>query len=174
MATTTHRPRLQPTPVDRMSTSSAALSPVDSSKLAPPRGGGRALPRETLVARLLEARRLRCAVVQGPAGFGKTTLLTAWRRSLLPLGFDVAWLSLAAADNDLPRFLDGLIASIAEVDPTLVHDAAELAGGATDADGVERLAIGLVRRVAEHPRELVLMLDDVHHLSHPAILEALQ
>lgn len=147
---------------------------VDGSKLMPPRSAWRTLQRSALVARLLDARRLRCTVVQGPAGFGKTTLLALWRQALLPLGFDVAWLSLAAGDDALPCFIDGLLASLAEVDPALVHEAADLAAAACDAHGVERLAIGLVRRMAEHPRDLVLVLDDVHQLGNPLILEALQ
>lgn len=151
-----------------------ALRAVASSKLAPPRASGRIIVREQLLARLLEARRHRCIVVTGPAGSGKTTLLASWRRELIALGFDVAWISLAPEDNELARFLDCLMASIAEVDPAIVREAALLGAGGADNDAVERLAISLVRGIAAHPRELVLVLDDLHHLTDPAIQDALQ
>lgn len=158
----------------------AALRPVgppaqaDGSRLAPPRAGSGHLARERLVARLLDARRRRCLIVSGPAGFGKTMLLADAMQALLPLGFDVAWLSLAPEDDRLGRFAEGLVAAIAEVDPALVREAAELVGAALDADGAERLVIALVRRIAEHGNEFVLVLDDLHQLHDAAPLEALQ
>ena len=132
------------------------------------------IARERLITRLLDARRNRCIAVTGPAGCGKTALLVAWRQALVPLGFDVAWLSLTPDDNELARFLEGLVAAFAEVDPALAEDAAQLGTDGIDSDAVERLAIALVRRIAIHPRELVLVLDDLHHVTHAGIHEALQ
>ncbi len=151
-----------------------ALQAVAGTRLAPPRGTGRVVARERLLAQLLDARRRRCIAITGPAGSGKTTLLVAWRQALVPLGFDIAWLSLTPEDNELARFLDDLVASFAQVDPAIASEAAQLDGGSIDTDAVERLAIALVRRIAVHPRELVLVLDDLHHLTHPGIHEALQ
>ncbi|MGV3571933.1 MAG: LuxR family transcriptional regulator, partial [Ramlibacter sp.] len=104
------------------------LEPVPSTKLLPPRTTRRLVPRDALIARLLDARRQRCVLVQGPAGSGKTSTLVAWRQALLPLDFDVAWLSLAPEDNDLERFFACLLASLAEVDPRAVREAALLMG----------------------------------------------
>ncbi|MEK7346688.1 MAG: LuxR C-terminal-related transcriptional regulator [Pseudomonadota bacterium] len=156
------------------SSSDPHRSPVSSTKLVPPRGNGRTVARERLLARLTEARRHRCVVVVGPAGAGKTTLLAAWHQALLPLGFDVAWLSLTPEDNELSRLLDWLVAALAHVDDAMVREAALLGSHLEDADAVERMVIALVRGIARHPRELVLVLDDFHHLSAPAIGEALQ
>ena len=60
------------------------LEPIASTKISPPRGT-RLIPRDALVARLLEARRKRCLVMQGPPGSGKTSILIAWRQALIPL-----------------------------------------------------------------------------------------
>jgi len=46
--------------------------------------------RERLLARLTAARHLRCIAVTGPAGAGKSALIAAWRRALVPMGFEVA------------------------------------------------------------------------------------
>src|ERR1700752_1593379 len=71
-----------------------------STKLVPPRRGGPSVAREHLLAQLVEARRMRCVVVQGPAGFGKTNTLVSWQQALVSLGFQIAWLSLAPEDDE--------------------------------------------------------------------------
>ncbi|MES2264642.1 MAG: LuxR C-terminal-related transcriptional regulator [Pseudomonadota bacterium] len=151
-----------------------APSPIDHTKLVPPRGAGRIIVRERLQGQLLEARRRRCVVLKGPTGCGKTTALVAWRQQILPLGFDVAWLVLAADDNEPTRFLDYLLASLAQVDPAIARKAAELEGRGIDGEAVERTVIALVRGIASHPRELMLVIDDLHHLADTDIHAALQ
>lgn len=125
------------------------------------------------MARLLEARRHRCVVIQGPAGCGKTSALLAWRRELMPLNFDVAWLSLAPEDNEVARFTECLLASLSEVDPDLVRGATPLLDHDNDAMSLEHWAITLVQNIGQHPREIVLMLDDAHHLQAPRTLQLL-
>jgi LuxR family maltose regulon positive regulatory protein len=144
------------------------------TKVVPPRGARRLVPREGLMARLQEVRRQRCVVIQGPAGCGKTSTLLAWRRELLAMNFDVAWLSLAAEDDELGRFSHCLQASLAQVAPDQVRDAAFLLGRDNDGMAVEHWVITLVQGIAQHPRELVLMLDDVQHLQDARIVQALQ
>ncbi|WP_460157133.1 LuxR C-terminal-related transcriptional regulator [Pseudomonas sp. S2_H10] len=149
-------------------------SPIVSTKLTPPRSAGRLISRERLQEQMLKARRLRCIVLKGPAGCGKTSTLIAWRQALLPLGFDVAWLTLSADDNELARFLDYLLASLGQIDPTLVREATQLEGRGLDSEAVERTVITLVRSIASRGRELVLVLDDLHHLTDVGIHQALQ
>ena len=119
---------------------SKPISPfVPDAQLAPPRSSGRLVPREALLAQLQAARRHRCVVVQGPAGCGKTTVMAAWRQAVLALGFDVAWLMVAADDDEPTRFLDGLLASLAQVSPALTREAAEFAGHGVDREAIERI-----------------------------------
>src|SRR6202012_741462 len=54
-----------------------AIEAVNAIRLLPPRGARQLIPREALMARLLEARRQRCVVIQGPAGSSKTSTLLA-------------------------------------------------------------------------------------------------
>ncbi|MFK0087308.1 LuxR C-terminal-related transcriptional regulator [Pseudomonas sp. NPDC090755] len=147
---------------------------IDATRLLPPRSSNSLVPRQALTGRLLDARQRRCFVLRGPAGYGKTTALIAWRQQLLPLGYDFAWLTLTGEDNDLNRFLDYLLASLAQVDPEITREAAQLEGRGTDSETVERTVISLVRGIAERGRELVLVLDDLHNLTNTAIHEALQ
>ncbi len=143
------------------------------TKLVPPRSARRLMPREALMARLLEARRRRCLVIQGPAGSAKTSTLVALRQGLLALDFDVAWLSLAPEDNELASFFNSLLSSLAEVDDEIVREAAILMGRDSQGSAIEHWVITLVRGIASRKRELVLMLDDLHHLEDPRLFQAL-
>ncbi|SPA23081.1 Transcriptional regulator, LuxR-family (fragment) [Cupriavidus taiwanensis] len=147
---------------------------VASDKVLPPRGARQLMPREALMARLLEARRQRCVVIQGQAGSGKTSTLMAWRKSMLQLGYDVCWLTLAPEDNEPARFFECVLASIAEVDAAAVREAALLGAGACDDAAIELWVITLVQALARRRRDLVLMIDDLHHVAEPRILQALQ
>jgi len=134
----------------------------------------RILARERLLAQLLEARRKRCVVLQGPVGSGKTTLLLAWRESLLLLGFGVAWQMFSHEDNDLAHCLDRLVASLGQVNPEICREASLLAGRGMDEEAVERIIIALVRGIAHHQGDVMLVMDDLHHVTHPRIYETLQ
>lgn len=148
--------------------------PVAGDKVAPPRQGRQLFVRETLMARLLEARRQRCIIVQGQAGSGKTSALVAWRKALIPLGFDVCWLALSPEENEPSRFFRCLVASLADVCPEVVGDAGAVLGGDCEAGAVEHWVITLVQALAQRKRDLVLMIDDVHHVTDTRIVQALQ
>jgi LuxR family maltose regulon positive regulatory protein len=159
---------------DEGGSSHEALQSIVSTKLFPPREAGRLLPRDHLIAQLLKARRHRCVLVSGPAGSGKTSIVSAWRRELLALGFDVAWLTLAGEDNEVSRWLDYILASFAQVDPAISEVASQLAGRGVDSEAIERTLIALVRSIAARPREIMLVLDDLHLLTEAASRWALQ
>src|SRR5919199_4140984 len=79
--------------------------------------------RPRLLERLNEGLKGRLTLISAPAGFGKTSLVTAWRRqSEMPL----AWLSLDEEDNEPTRFLDYLLAALQVVAPRLVQESSSL------------------------------------------------
>lgn len=140
----------------------------------PPRSARALMPREALQQRLLAARRQRCVLVQGQAGSGKTSTLLAWRKQLLALGFDVAWLSAGAEHGDVARFLGDVAAALGELAPGLAREGAvpDLREG--EPGTLEAWAIALVQGIAAHPRPLALVLDDLHLLEDTRAFEALQ
>lgn len=116
---------------------------------------------------------MRAIVLQDGAGSGKTSVLAAWQQALASLGFEVAWLSLSADDDEPARFIDYVLGSLARVDPAIVREAALLNGLGADRNAIERIVIALVHGLATHGRELVLVLDDLHLVRNPLILDGM-
>ncbi|QBY55385.1 LuxR C-terminal-related transcriptional regulator [Cupriavidus oxalaticus] len=162
-------------PSQRPGTSaSLPASAAVGTKIVPPRGARRLMARTALTARLMELRRQRCVVLRARAGSGKTSTLLAWRQLLVGVGYDVSWLSLNADDNDWARFCDCILGTLAEVDPAITRDAAVLASPAGDNLAIERWILSLLGGVASRQRPLMIMIDDLQHLTHPQVLWALQ
>ena len=69
-----------------------------------------------MVERLDEGLQRKLTLVSAPAGFGKTTLLSAW---VAGCHDRVAWLSLDEGDNDRTRFLSYLVAALRSIEPTV-------------------------------------------------------
>jgi LuxR family maltose regulon positive regulatory protein len=134
------------------------------------------LPRPRLVARPRLLERLnqglagRLVLISGPAGFGKTTLLSAWAPEAYA---HVAWLSLDPADNDPARFWIYAIAALQTIREGL--GAAALAAlQSPQPPAMEPLLTGLINDIAAcGPEPLVLVLDDLHLITAPPIHEAL-
>lgn len=150
-----------------------ALQLIPDTKVIPPRGARQLMPRASLMSRLMEARRRRCVAIQGPAGSGKTSTMLAWRRELIAIDFDVAWLSLTGEDNEPARLANCLLASVAEVDAALAREAALLLAEGGGELALEHWIIVLLQAIAEHGTDLVVMIDDVHHLNDPDIFKVL-
>ena len=75
------------------------------------------VPRQRLIERLEEGLRRgrRLSLVSAPAGFGKTTLVSEWVRSLKGSGagaWQAAWVSLDKGDNDPVRFWTYVLAAL--------------------------------------------------------------
>src|SRR5215467_4171555 len=79
--------------------------------------------RPVLLDQLNEGLRGKLTLVSAPAGFGKTSLVAAWRKQCeTPL----AWVSLDEEDNDPLRFLDYLVGALQMVDNDLGDESAAL------------------------------------------------
>src|ERR671933_1965393 len=90
--------------------------PILTTELYVPSVPPRAVPRHRLFEQLDEGLHRKLTLISAPAGFGKTTLVSAWA-----VGCDrpVAWLSLDEADNDPTRFLIYLAAAVQTLAPTI-------------------------------------------------------
>ena len=90
------------------------FTPLLATKLYPPPPRPLAVPRPQLLERLNAGLHGRLTLISAPAGFGKSTLASAWAAAG---GRPVAWLALDAGDNDPVRFLAYLTAAVQTVAP---------------------------------------------------------
>jgi LuxR family maltose regulon positive regulatory protein len=157
------------------------------------------IPQEqpTLVARprLLERMQSglggKLTLIAAPAGFGKTTLLSEWiadfRLQIVDYeGADpnlqstiynlqsprVAWLSLDPMDNDPTTFLRYLIAALQTIVPDIGATALVLLRS-PQLPPIDTLMTALLNDAIALPQAALLVLDDYHVITTPAIHQAL-
>ncbi|MCK2242936.1 MULTISPECIES: tetratricopeptide repeat protein [unclassified Crossiella] len=112
-----------------------------------------------------DALQARLTTVTAPAGYGKTTLLTAWANPA-----EDAWHTCRPADRAPLSFAAGLVAALRAVLPALDVDLPPLCvDGSEDAEPwADVLGALLCAAVADavqtRPRGLLLLVDDVHLL----------
>jgi LuxR family maltose regulon positive regulatory protein len=124
-----------------------------------------------LVRRLLDTD-VRLTVVVAPAGWGKTSLLSAWAARAAE-DRPVAWVSLDESDDEPNRFWRYVISSLCASDGELGRSSVD-ALDAADLAPVDLLLPLLLNDLAGSPRGHVLVLDDYHHLTDPVLHESVE
>ena len=145
----------------------ARATPLLATKLSVPRVRPTLLPRPHLLARLHAGLAGPLTLLSAPAGFGKTTLLGAWRAaagSTVPL----AWVSLDSADRDPARFWSYVCTALDQLHPG-VAAAALPALQSMDAPPIDVILTSVLNALSTLPADAVLVLDDYHVLQSPAI-----
>jgi ATP/maltotriose-dependent transcriptional regulator MalT len=126
------------------------------TKLDPPLSPGDLLVRPRLVEKLQDAAHARLTVIQAPAGYGKTSLLTQWFHSLRDARCGVGWLSADAADRDSARLLAYLSAAIR---------AAGIPIDSGEMTAPEPFLTLLVNELEPQSQSSYLFIDDIHLLA---------
>ena len=126
------------------------------------------MARERLFARLGEGRGRRLSLVACPAGFGKSTLLAAWREHELAHR-PVAWVTLDGGDDDTVVLWSHIVEALCRACPGLAHE--ELAAAAAGAPLLEVALPRLVNALLEQ-EDVVLVLDDFHRLTSATARES--
>lgn len=146
--------------------------PLLTTKLYVPPPRPNLVPRRHLIARLAEGVGLgrRLTLLSAPAGYGKTTLVSAWLHST---DRPRAWLSLDEGDNDPARFLAYLIAALQQVDDGIGQAAGDLLE-APQLPATGALVTALINDLAATPDPFVLVLDDYHTIRELAVHRAVQ
>lgn len=133
---------------------------VLATKLHIPAPLPRAVPRERLLTQLGRADGRRLVLVSAPAGFGKSSLLSAW---VAATGQRVAWLSLDADEGDPVRFLLYVLAALRTVEPDLASGV-WAALQSLQPPPLDTLVTALLNELARMTERVCLVLDDYHVL----------
>lgn len=128
---------------------------VDSGLISVPRT--QPIRRQRLHEILTGGLTGRLTIVTAPAGFGKSTLVSAWTRTQdLP----TAWLSIDEADSDSRRFMRHLIAAIQTCHHDIGTDIISALRG-TETPPLETLFTALINDLTKVD-DFLLILDDYH------------
>lgn len=122
-------------------------------------------PRRQLLSELNAKRGCPLAVIVGPAGYGKTTLLVSWLNNL---EWPSVWVSLDASDNSLYVFVQYIVAAIQKQFPAALETTKGLLQSVALPDAMI-LTRALINDLDEIDTPFVLALDDYHLIREPAI-----
>jgi LuxR family maltose regulon positive regulatory protein len=134
--------------------------------IPPPRGD--AVARPQLLERLDQIAPGSLTLLAAPAGYGKTSLLSAWAAKLPK---SVAWISLDEGENDLARFLTYLTAAIRTLHSDFGESALVMLRSPKSLNP-DPILTGLLNEISDWNEELFLVLDDYHVLSETNIHRA--
>ena len=142
-------------------------SPLVATKLYIPAVRRALVARPRLSERLSRGARSRLMLVSAPAGFGKTTLLSAWLAAPAAEERPVAWLSLEASDSQPRVFWTYVITALQAVVPAVGVDALPLLQSAQSP--IETVLATLLNELDAVPNDMYLVLDDYHLVDGPDV-----
>jgi LuxR family maltose regulon positive regulatory protein len=122
-----------------------------------------------LIERLNEGLQRKLILISAPAGFGKTTLVSAW---IANCGMPVAWLSLDEGDNNPACYLTYLIAALRMISGNIGAGAIAMLQS-SQPPSTESILTTLLNEINSVPHNFVLVLDDYHVIDSKPVDEAL-
>ena len=145
--------------------------PILTTKFYIPHAPGPLVEREHLLEKLRLGieNSARLIFVCAPAGFGKSTLVSAWAEAQTR---PVSWLSLDEQDDIPERFLAYLIAAIQRVQPGFAVDLFNQIQQNTTGE-IENMLPALANAFCEIPLPILVALDDYHVISNPIVHNSL-
>jgi ATP/maltotriose-dependent transcriptional regulator MalT len=146
--------------------------PIIATKLVAPPTRAELVSRARLRERLDLALTRRLTLVSAPPGFGKTTLLSQWRRARNGGGTYIAWLSVDEADNDLHHFLHYLAAAVDASRPGIGDQALNVLR-TPSSSVVNAVLTAIINEVGAADAEFALILDDYDRIESDAVHRAL-
>ncbi len=141
-----------------------------TSKLSPPRVTATFVDRPRLYAHLDRWRDQRALLIQAPAGYGKSSLVSHWI-ACRPDPLAYAWLSLDESDAEPRQFVRYLAAALAQILPGLIDVVQPIIDDpqGQPRSALLRLLVALQTDAGERAEHLLLVLDDLHRAASPEV-----
>jgi LuxR family maltose regulon positive regulatory protein len=147
----------------------APVGPLLATKLYLPPVRAEWVSRPRLVERLQQGLDRKLTLVSAPAGFGKSTVLS---QCAMLCGRPVAWLSLDDGDNDPTRLWTYVMTATQMVQPGTGATAIAALQSRQSAQ-TELLLTGWINEIAASSKPFLLILDDLHLITEPAVHDQL-
>jgi len=144
-------------------------TPILATKLYIPRLRPHVVIRPRLIERLNEGLYRKLTLIAAPAGFGKTTLVSAW---VAGCDRQVAWLSLDKGESDPTLFLTYLVAALQTIASTIGEGVSGVLQS-PQPPPTESILTALLNEITTIPDNFVLVLDDYHVLDAKPVDQAL-
>ena len=144
-----------------------APQPLLVTHLTPPQVRPNLVSRPRLLAAIDQGVECKLTLISTGPGYGKSTLAAEW---LASSRMPAAWISLDEADNDPHTFFSYLAAALQTLDRELCPELQRQLN-AEGALSVRSLVTTLVNELAVVTRPFLLILDDLHLIRSPEILE---
>lgn len=125
-----------------------------------------AVNRKRLYQLLEEGNSTKLTIVQAPAGYGKTTILSQW---INQLDENTSWLSLDAIDNDPIRFWKYLIQSVSDTLNNHLDTRLSPLFTSHPHSPFELIIDSLLNELDSIKENLHIFIDDYHFIEHPFI-----
>src|SRR5438067_12364913 len=139
------------------------VTPILATKLYLPRLRPNVVSRPRLLERLNEGLHRKLTLISAPAGFGRTTLVSAWVEASARPRARTAWLSLDEGDNDPARFLAYLVAALQTIAANIGEGVLGVLQSSQPPPS-EAILTALLNEITTLPDNFVLVLDDYHVL----------
>ncbi len=134
------------------------MTPILATKLYLPPLRPNVVLRSRLTRRLNEGLHRKLTLIAAPAGFGKTTLVSAW---VAGCNRQVAWLSLDKEESDPTLFLTYLVAALQTIAPTIGEGMLGVLQS-PQPPPIASILTTLLNEITTIPDQFVVVLDDYH------------
>ncbi|MGD9793501.1 MAG: LuxR C-terminal-related transcriptional regulator [Acidimicrobiia bacterium] len=151
--------------------SGTATPQLLATKLHTPQRRREVIDRPRLTGVLLHADAPPMTLVSAPAGFGKTTLLSASLATPGHYGGSVAWLSLDGGDNAPALFGGYVVAAVRRVAPEIGVAAEAML---RSSEPLRSVLTALINDIVVSGIDLVIVLDDYHVIDSAEVHEAVE
>ncbi len=140
------------------------------TKVIPPRYSG-LIVRPRLLGLAAQLLTKRLAVIKAPAGFGKSSLASAWAEQFQRTGNLVAWLTIDPDDNEPTQFLFYVAQALRSAHEEIGARAIALINETTLINP-HAVVSTLINDLMDIDEEVYLFLEDYHWVSDPGIHDA--
>lgn len=148
------------------------VSPILTTKLYKPTSRPNIVFRPLLIQKISAglAQGGKLTLVSAPAGYGKTTLITEWLKTV---DCQYAWLSLDTGDNNPQRFFTYLVASLQTIHNGFGQEVSNLLRSPQLPDP-ETIAALMINQIIDEAKPIVLVLDDYHLITNEYLNRTLE